>query len=222
LGEGIYPTPVIGVVGILEDVHKAVGPHFRQTGRTLMVLRGSELGDAFDVEAEFGSSEYAKEILGEVWGFPPSLELEKEAALQKAIVEIIDQRLIDSAKDCSEGGLAVTLAECGFAHGIGVQVNLTSYGLVPEFVLFGEDASRILISCDPQNVRRIQELAVKYGLLAEAIGETAGEKLEIRVAGVIAAKAGVSELRKAWAGALEGALHVDTEERLAPETLQES
>ena len=62
------------------------------------------------------------------------------------------QGLVESAKDCSEGGLAVTLAECGFARGIGAQVDLSSYGLVPEFVLFGEDASRILISCDPQNV----------------------------------------------------------------------
>ena len=119
LGEGIYPTPVIGIVGILEDVHKAVGPHFREPGRALLLLRGSEPGDASDVEAEFGSSEYAKEILGEIWGFPPSLELEKEAALQKAIVEMIDAGLLESAKDCSEGGLAVTLAECGFAHGIG-------------------------------------------------------------------------------------------------------
>ncbi len=78
-------------------------------GARLMVVRGSEPGDAADVEAEFGSSEYAKEILGQVWGFPPSLELEQEAALQKAIVQIITAGLVDSAKDCSEGGLAVTV-----------------------------------------------------------------------------------------------------------------
>ena len=183
LGEGIYPTPVMGVVGILEDVHKAVGPHFREPGRTLVLLRGSEPGDASDAEAEFGSSEYAKEILGQVWGFPPALELEKEAALQKAIVEMIEPGLVESAKDCSEGGLAVTLAECGFARGIGAQVDLSSDGLVPEFVLFGEDASRIVISCDPENVGRIQEVAVKYGLSAEHIGETVPDKLEIRVDG---------------------------------------
>src|SRR5437899_3702711 len=134
LGEGIYPTPVMGVVGIIEDVHKAIGPDFRGAGRALVVLRGSEPGDASDVEAEFGSSEYAKEILGQVWGFPPSLELDKEAALQKGIVEMVDLGLVESAKDCSEGGLAVTLAECGFARGFGAQVDLSSYGLVPEFV----------------------------------------------------------------------------------------
>ncbi len=222
LGEGIYPTPVMGVVGILEDVHKAVGPNFREPGRALIVLRGSEPGDAADVEAEFGSSEYAREILGYLWGFPPSLELEQEAALQKAIVEMIGLGLVESAKDCSEGGLAITLAECGFARGMGAQVDLNSYGLVPEFVLFGEDASRILISCDPQKVGRIQEVAVKYGLSAECIGETTPDKLEIRVAGAIAASAAVFELRDAWAGALQRALHVETEERLVPGTLQKS
>jgi len=222
LGEGIYPTPVIGVVGIMEDVHKAVGPHFREAGRALIVLCGCEPGDTSDVEAEFGSSEYAKEILGQIWGFPPSLELEREAALQKAIVEMINQGLIESAKDCSEGGLAVTLAECGFARGIGAQVDLSSYGLVPEFVLFGEDASRILISCDPQNVGRIQQLAVQFGLSAESIGETVQDKLEVRVAAVVTAEAKVSDLRDVWAGALEQALHTETEERLVPDTLQKS
>ena len=222
LGEGIYPTPVMGIVGIIEDVHKAIGPDFREAGRSLVVLRGSEPGDASDVEAEFGSSEYAKEILGQVWGFPPSLELDKESALQKGIVEMIGQGLVESAKDCSEGGVAVTLAECGFARGVGAMVDLSSDGLVPEFVLFGEDASRILISCDPTNVGRIQEVAVKYGLSAEVIGKTVQDKLEIRVAGVIAAAAEVSELRDAWAGALQKALHVETEERLVPGALQKS
>jgi len=222
LGEGIYPTPVMGVVGILEDVHTAVGPHFRQAGRAVVVLRGSEPGDASDVEAEFGSSEYAKEVLGQVWGFPPSLELEQEAALQKAIVQIISAGLVDSAKDCSEGGLAVTLAECGFAHGIGAQVDLSSFGLVPEFVLFGEDASRILISCDPENVQRIQQIAVQFGLSADRVGNTVSDQLEIQVDGTTVAAASVSELREAWAGALERALHVETEERLVPGALQKS
>jgi phosphoribosylformylglycinamidine synthase len=222
LGEGIYPTPVMGVVGVLEDVHKAVGPHFREPGRSLILLRASDPGDSTDVEAEFGSSEYAKEILGEMWGFPPSLEAEREAALQKAIVELINSGLVESAKDCTEGGLAVTLAESGFLRGIGAEVNLSSNGLVPEFVLFGEDASRILISCDPENVERIKQIAVQYALSAEHVGNTAPEKLQIRVDGQPAATASVSELHEAWGSALERALHVETEERLVPATLQKS
>jgi len=220
LGEGIYPTPVIGVVGILEDVHQATGPHLRQAGHALILVRGSEAGDASDVEAEFGSSEYAKEILGQIWGFPPALELEQEAALQKAVIEMIGSGLVESAKDCGEGGLAVTLAECGFARGIGAQVELSSNGLVREFVLFGEDASRVLISCDPKNVERIQQVAVQYGVSAEEIGSTVPDIVEIRVDGMAAATAKVSELREAWAQALERALHVETEERLAPAALQ--
>jgi phosphoribosylformylglycinamidine synthase len=68
LGEAIYPTPVLGVVGILEDVDRAAWPHFREPGRSLLLLRGSEPGDLTDAQAEFGSSEYAQEVLGELWG----------------------------------------------------------------------------------------------------------------------------------------------------------
>src|SRR5579871_48102 len=152
LGEGIYPTPVLGVVGILEDVHKSAKMPFESSGRTIVLLRGGETGDITDAETEFGSSEYAKEILGTIWGYPPELELEKEAALQKTVIELIQTGLVDSAHDCSEGGMAVAVSEKAFAKGVGARVNLTSDGLPSEFVLFGEDASRILVSCDPANV----------------------------------------------------------------------
>ena len=222
LGEGIYPTPVIGVVGILEDVHKAVGPHFHEPDRALLLLSGPGPGETSDLEVEFGSSEYAKEILGQIWGFPPSLDLEKEAALQKAIAEMIDSGLTDSAKDCSEGGLAVTLAECGFSRELGARVDLSSRGLPPELVLFGEDASRILISCDPQSVARIKQVAGKFTVSAQQIGSTISGKLEIAIDGKPAVTANVSELKAGWAGALQAALHVATEERLVPATLQKS
>jgi len=195
---------------------------FRQPGRTLVLLRGSEPGDLCDAEAEFGSSEYAKEILGQIWGYPPALEIEREAVLQKAVIEMIDSGLVESAKDCSEGGLAVVLAECCFRYEIGAQVNLSSSELPPEFVLFGEDASRIVISCDPQNMGRIQQVAGKYSLSAEQIGSTISGKLEITIDGKAAVTAEVPELNAAWAGALQRALHVETEERLVPETLQKS
>jgi phosphoribosylformylglycinamidine synthase len=93
---------------------------------------------------------------------------------------------------------------------------------VPEFVLFGEDASRILISCDPENVERIQQIAVQFGLAADRIGNTVSDQVEIQVDGTTVAAASVSELREAWASALERALHVETEERLVPAALQKS
>src|SRR5437879_2028708 len=206
LGEGIYPTPVVGIVGILDDVHKVMRPDFREPGRAIVLLSGSQPGDMTDAESEFGSSEYAKEILGSVWGYPPELELEKVAGLQKALVEIIAGGLLDSAHDCSEGGIAVALAESAFPGGVGAKVNLASQGLPAEFVLFGEDASRVVLSCDPSNLPRIQQAAVKYGLSAEHIGETVPEETEIQLDGRVVVSAAVSELRGVYEGALERAL----------------
>jgi phosphoribosylformylglycinamidine synthase len=211
LGEGIYPTPVLGIVGILEDVHQAVRPDFRGPGSAIVLLRGSEPGDATDAESEFGSSEYAKEILGAVWGYPPALELEKEAALQRALVELAQAQLLHSAHDCSEGGIAVTLAESTFASGVGMSVDLVSQSLPPEFALFAEDASRVVISCDRDHFGRIQQIAVKYGIAAELIGETALERMEIRLDGRVVVSAPVADLREAYEGALERALRTEPE-----------
>ena len=209
LGEGIYPTPVLGMVGILEDVHKAVFPHFREAGRTIVLLRATEPGDITDAETEFGSSEYAKEVLGTVWGYPPALDLKQEAALQRALLEMIAAGLVDSAHDCSEGGIAVTLAESAMPLSMGLTVNLTSQGLPPEFVLFGEDASRVVISCDSSHLARIQERAVKYGVSAEPIGETVPDRIEIRLDGRVVVAAAIGKLREAYENALQNALKTD-------------
>ena len=211
LGEGIYPTPVLGVVGILDDVHKTAKMHFAASGRTIVLLRGAEPGDITDAEIEFGSSEYAKEILGALWGYPPELDLEKEAGLQKAVIEMIQGKLLDSAHDCSEGGLAVALAEKAFPKSVGARVNLASGGLFGEYVLFGEDASRILISCDPAKVGRIKEVAGKHGVAADVIGETIPDQLQILLDGNIVISAALSELNTAYEGALESALRMDPE-----------
>ncbi len=211
LGEGIYPTPVLGIVGILEDVHKVVFPHFRETGRAVLLLRACEAGDLTDAESEFGSSEYARDVLGAVWGFPPALELKREAALRRAVVEMIQTGLLESAHDCSEGGIAVTLAESAFQRGIGIEADLSSAGLPPEFVLFGEDAGRVVISCDRANVPAIQQLATRYGLLSGVIGETVSQRLEIKIDGQISVAATISELRQVYESSLERTLRTDPE-----------
>ncbi|MFZ0300227.1 MAG: AIR synthase related protein, partial [Candidatus Sulfotelmatobacter sp.] len=211
LGEGIYPTPVLGVVGIVDDVHKTAKMHFPAVGRTIVLLRAGEAADITDVESEFGSSEYAKEILGALWGYPPELDLEKEAALQKAVIQLIEQGLVESVHDCSDGGLAVALAEKAFAKGVGARVNVASNGLPAEFALFGEDASRIVLSCTPGNVARIQEVAEKYGIAADILGETIPDQLEISLDGQSVVSAPVSELSAAYESALELALRTDPE-----------
>jgi phosphoribosylformylglycinamidine synthase len=210
LGEGIYPTPVIGVVGILDDVKHALAPHFQAAGRSIVLLRGSEPGDLADAEAEFGSSEYAKSILGVVWGFPPALELEKEAALQQCMVELARRGLVDSAHDCADGGLGVTLAESGFLHRIGARVHLTGRELPSEFLIFGEDASRIVLSCAPENLRELEQIGVKYGIAVDVIGETIPDNLEIAVEGKPVVSVPVSRLYDAWAHGLERVLHLET------------
>jgi len=241
LGEGVYPTPVVGIVGLIECVDRAMTHDFRNSGRDILLLRGSEPGDATDAEAEFGSSEYAREILGQLWGFPPALELEKEAALQNCVLDLIGQGLIESAHDCSTGGLAVAVAESGFPRGIGAKLELSSdvgapplsrpglagqggevLGLLPEYLLFGEDASRVVISCTPENAEKIKEIALKYRVAALPIGVTQSEKMEIIVDGGVVVSAPVSQLKRAWESALERALHSESEERLVPEILQKS
>jgi phosphoribosylformylglycinamidine synthase len=211
LGEGIYPTPVLGVVGILEDVHKTVKMHFAAPGRTIVLLRGGEAGDITDAETEFGSSEYAKEILGALWGYPPELDLEKEAALQQAVIELVRGGVVESAHDCADGGIAVALAEKAFPAGVGARVNLASGGMFAEYALFGEDASRVLVSCDPGKVARIKEVSGKHGVAADVIGETVPDKLEISLDGKAVISATVAELSTAYEGALEAALRTDPE-----------
>ncbi|MGC2248874.1 MAG: phosphoribosylformylglycinamidine synthase subunit PurL [Terriglobales bacterium] len=209
LGEGIYPTPVIGVVGILADVHKAAKMHFSQAGRTIVLLRANNVGDAVDAETEFGSSEYAKEILGAVWGYPPELDIEKESTLQRAIVALIQAGLVESVHDCADGGLAVALVECALPGAIGLRANFAGQGLPPAFRLFGEDASRIVLSCDPAYLARIKQVAEDFGVKADVLGETGGERVEITIDGLPAISTTIDELRAAYEDALERALRTD-------------
>jgi len=213
LGEGIYPTPVIGVVGLLEDVHKTAKMHFAQAGngvaKKIVLLRANEAGDAVDAELEFGSSEYAKEILGAVWGYPPELDIEKEATLQRALVAIIRAGLVESAHDCSDGGLAVALVESALPGGVGLSVRLPRQQVALEFLLFGEDASRVVLSCDPRHLPRIQQVAEEYGVFADVLGETGSDRVEITLDDQPVISASIAELREAYEGALERALRAE-------------
>jgi phosphoribosylformylglycinamidine synthase subunit PurL len=209
LGEGIYPTPVLGIVGVLEDVHKTAKMEFREPGRTIVLLRATEPGDITDVESEFGSSEYAKEILGGLWGYPPELDLEKEAALQRGLIEMIQGGLVESAHDCSSGGVAVALVEPTFSKGIGLRVDVASSGLPAEFALFGEDASRVVLACDPTHLPGIKQIAAKHVLAVDVLGETGSDQIEIKLDGRVVVSASLAELRDAYESALEKALRTE-------------
>jgi phosphoribosylformylglycinamidine synthase subunit PurL len=218
LGEGIYPTPTVGVVGIIDDISKVTRFHFAKTGRDILLIHTG----LKPTTAEFGSSEYAKEIHGELWGTAPAIDISKEAKLQALLLELINQRLLESAHDCAEGGIAVALAESAFVGNVGADVDLTSSGLAREIVLFAETASRVVISCDPKNTAIIKEMAVESGVAADRLGQTTTDKLVIRVDGEVAVDAKVSELKQVWETALPSALHVESREHLVPEVLQKS
>jgi phosphoribosylformylglycinamidine synthase len=223
LGEGIYPTPVVGVVGMVENVADAMTFHFREAGKEIFLLGSSShttMGRG--IETELGSSEYVKEVLGAVWGYPPALDLQQEAALQKCLRQLIRNHYIESAHDCSEGGLAVALAEASFSKTIGAEIDLNSNGSFVEAVLFGEAASRVVITCDRKKAENIKQTAVQWAVSAERIGRTIPEKLVIQVDEKVSVSALVSELRQVWDTALTRALHAETPEHLVPETLQKS
>jgi len=216
LGEGIYPTAVLGVVGIVEDVHRTATPHFQSPGREIILLCGAT--PSYD-DRQLGSSEYAKEIVGSLWGEPPALDLNSEASLQKCVLELIEKGLVESAHDCSDGGLAVAVAESCFRNEIGAELHLRETPDPIEIALFGEQASRVLVSCVPGDRQTIQQLAAKHNIQAEFLGRTGGEKLVIRRGSSNAVSVYMADIKNVWAQALECALHSDVPEKLVPELL---
>ncbi|HKE30003.1 MAG TPA: phosphoribosylformylglycinamidine synthase subunit PurL [Bryobacteraceae bacterium] len=173
LGEGIYPTPVLGIVGRMPTAAPVTIP-FKNAGRSVVLLGGIGACD----ETCFGGTQYAKEIVHQLWGLPPALDLEYEKRVQAAVREIIAEGLAESAHDVSDGGLAVALAECCFGPaGFGAQVDLAS-DLRPEILLFHEGPSRIVISTS--NPKKIEQIAQKHEIEAPVIGHTIEKGLEIR------------------------------------------
>jgi len=127
------------------------------------------------------------------------------------VIQLIREGLVDSAHDSSDGGIAVALAEKAFPKNVGARVHLASGGLFPEFVFWGEDAGRIVLSCDPANTGRIQSIGADHQIDAEVIGETIPDRLEIALDGRTVISAAISELKFAYEDALESALRTDPE-----------
>jgi phosphoribosylformylglycinamidine synthase len=209
LGEAIYPTPTLGIVGILQDVTKAVPANAAAAGRAIVLLTPGQKAHSGEEQTEFGSSEYAVHVLGELWGAPPRLDLKDEKALQDLLQALAAERLVESARDVAEGGIAVAVAKLGFAKGLGAEIDLISAGLPAECVLFAEDASRTLVTCDPAKVGAIEETAVKYGLNAQQIGVTTGETFTVRIDGTPVIAGAASAFKLSWRQALEEALQTE-------------
>jgi len=156
----------------------------------------------------FGSSEYAKVVLGSLWGKPPALDLNAEADLQRLLIALAAEGLLHSARDISDGGLAVSLAQAAFASKIGAKVEQEPALMVhPLFGLFAEPASTVIVTASPGDIEDIQAIAVEHNCLGARIGTTGGNRLEISVYSDPLISAPLEELRKPWAESLEAALH---------------
>ena len=200
-GKAIYPTPTIGVVGLLEHVDRVLTRRFTRSGDVIIML-----GEG---KGELGGSEYLKTVHDMVRGVPPSLDLAAERSLQRLLVTLADRRLLHSAHDCSDGGLAVTLAECTFGTGgVGAEVSIggvaaaKSARLNVAAALFGESASRVLVSTSTDTVTEVLQQAAKAGVPAQVIGETGGNRIRIAVAGDVEIDVAVDEAERAWSDAI--------------------
>ena len=209
LGQGIHPTPVVGIVGLLDHTDVPVGMAFQAAGRKLVLLGGLLPGaDRPDAELDrrFGSSQYAKVILGQTWGLPPALDLDYESAMQGVLRRIVRARLAESAHDLSDGGLAVAAAECAFGpERVGARIDLMS-DIPAHYLLFHEAPSRVLLSISPEHVSAVVAMAEDAGVAAPVIGETEQNALEIRLNGSTVFRRPVAHLFRAWDSALESML----------------
>jgi phosphoribosylformylglycinamidine synthase subunit PurL len=230
-GRAILPTPVLGMVGVIEDATKAIGRAFGGRVGSRLQAPGSRPGQAPEPNdagsrepgarsradviillgenlGELGGSEYLHALHGMINGEPPQLALDVERRLQRLLVEVIGEGLLLSAHDCAEGGLAVALAECCFdTGGRGAEVDVPPVGvdheLIAESTLFGESASRVVVSVEESRADELLARAAAARVPAANIGRTGGTRLVIRLDGAPAIDVAITDAEHAWASAIE-------------------
>jgi phosphoribosylformylglycinamidine synthase subunit PurL len=221
LGKSIYPTPVIGILGILDDASKVLKIAFRNEGDIIILLNGANSSGAAPHttpqsarQREFSSSEYSKIIAGIVAGEPPAIELGAEKWLIDCLVALASAGTIESAHDLSDGGAAVALAESCFAT-VGAGFSLTTLGAAitlpenasAEYALFGEAGARAIVSVSPTKLAALRATARQYGVGAHEVGlVTRDNSLRIEYNGHTVVQSDVSALREVWALSLERTL----------------
>jgi phosphoribosylformylglycinamidine synthase II len=212
LGKSIYPTPVIGILGIIDDASHALKLGFREKGDLIVLLDGAAsaatTASPANLAQEFSSSEYSKTIAQIVAGEPPQIDLAAEKRLQQMLVALASQSLVQSAHDISDGGIAVTLAECCFAaNGLSTSVMLEGSEPPAEHALFNERGARAVVSVKSSLLARVLENARQYGVTAQQIGQVTRDKaFRIQYKRSAAIDSPLESLREAWAYSLERAL----------------
>src|SRR5882724_1080393 len=224
LGRPIYPTPVIGVRGVLEDASRVLKIGFREEGDIIVFLDGATRASGaqhaaplLDARREFSSSEYSKTISGIVAGEPPAIDLAAEKRLQECLVALAANGTVRSAHDISDGGIAVTLAESCFASpveaqhaapqvGANVKLETTSSA---EYALFGESGARAVVTVGPTSLAAVLETARQYGVTAHQIGQVIGsDAFRIEYKGSAVIDTSVAKLYDVWAHSLARTLKV--------------
>jgi phosphoribosylformylglycinamidine (FGAM) synthase-like enzyme len=210
-GRGIHPTPVIGMVGLVEDVRRVVTQGFKREGHLVaLVGRGGE---------DLSASEYEATVLGRTieellaaGARVPSLDLGRELTVQRAVLLAAEEGLLQSAHDCSDGGLAVALAECCFSSlgrgPLGAAVTLDEGPSVPAS-LFGETPSRVLVSFEESQRTRLERIAAQAGAPLKVIGRTGGARLRLNVGGTEQISQDVPELEAIWRDSLGNRLQAE-------------
>jgi phosphoribosylformylglycinamidine synthase len=207
-GRGILPTPTIGMVGLIEDARKIVTHGFKTEG-DLIALLGLTKND-------LAASEYAQTILGLstddliAGGEVPNIDLDLEKRVQQTCLDLAGKLLLRSAHDCSDGGLAVAIAESCFSSlnrkAIGAEIDIENEDLPVDAVLFGETPSRIVISFSPEKLSEIEAIAAENNCPFALIGKVSGNDLKIKTGGEETISASVSDLEHAWKNSLKNML----------------
>jgi phosphoribosylformylglycinamidine synthase len=168
-GSSVYPTPIVGMIGVLDDYRLMVRPGFPAAGLPIYLL-GRTL-------PELGGSEFGLQTTGSVSGRPPVLDFQTESRLHRFLHEAARRDVLASAHDLSDGGLAIALAECAMAGGIGFTVALPDGGLQAHVALFSESASRAVVTAHPGRESELEQLASFHNVPIARIGLTSGSRL---------------------------------------------
>jgi len=197
----IYPTPIIGMAGIIEDISKCMTQYFKNDGDVLILLGNNS--------EEIGQSEYLREIHYKIRGVPPHLDLVLEKKVQDLCLYGIKQGIIKSAHDTSEGGLTIALAECCMRSedkgNVGASIDLSD-DIRPDALLFGETQSRIIITVTPENVKALEDAAKTMNTPVKVIGKVGGERLVIRHKSTTVIDLAVYDMANVWRKAIPGYL----------------
>lgn len=192
-GEAIYPTPTIGMIGLIKDVEHITTQDFKKEGDSIILIG--------ETKAEIGGSEYQKLRIGKIEGRPPQLDLDLERRIQTFTIKVIQQGFVQSAHDTAEGGLAVALAESCIGGKLGADIKLTEE-LRTDFSLFSESQSRIILSVSSEHAENIKETAKQMQVPIKEIGKVQGKELSIDHNGRNVISQSISELEKVWRNAI--------------------